>query len=149
MADKNIGLRLRQVREDHKLSQEQLAEKMNVSQKTISSWEKDRTYPKVRELHRLCDIYDCTYDFLTGIKQYDSNDITMEDIMLKLATLNRDELERLKDHIKVLIHNQDEIARMTIERKKMEDEKKELEQKLKEYDRLIEMMNVQGIRREG
>ena len=103
MANEKIGLRLRQIREEHKLSQEQLAEKMNMSQKTISSWEKDRTYPKVKELHRLCDIYDCTYDYLTGIKQYDSNDITLDDIMLKLATFDIPTLGKLYNHISSLI----------------------------------------------
>ncbi len=143
-----IGMRLRQLREEHQLSQEQLAQKMEVSQKTISSWEKDRTYPKVRELHRLCALYGCTYANLTGTKQYDSNDITLDDIMFKLSTLDINKLEQIQKHIDRLIHNRQEIERMTVERKKMEEEKKELEEKLKEYDRILEMMNVPGIRRE-
>lgn len=142
-----IGIRLRQLREEHQLSQEQLAQKMEVSQKTISSWEKDRTYPKIRELHRLCAIYGCTYAYLTGTKQYDSSDITLDDIMFKLSTLDEKQLAKIQSYIERLICNYQEIERMTVERKKMEEEKKELEQKLAEYDRMIETLNVAGVRR--
>lgn len=141
MANEKIGLRLRQIREEHKLSQEQLAEKMNMSQKTISSWEKDRTYPKVKELHRLCDIYDCTYDYLTGIKQYDSNDITLDDIMLKLATFDIPTLGKLYNHISALIQTKTEYEHIM-------KEKAEMEKKLMEYEKKLRTMESYGTRRE-
>lgn len=141
MANEKIGLRLRQIREEHKLSQEQLAEKMNMSQKTISSWEKDRTYPKVKELHRLCDIYDCTYDYLTGIKQYDSNDITLDDIMLKLATFDIPTLGKLYNHISALIQTKTEYEHIM-------KEKAEMEKKLAEYEHRLKTMESYGTRRE-
>jgi transcriptional regulator with XRE-family HTH domain len=141
MANEKIGLRLRQIREEHRLSQEQLAEKMNMSQKTISSWEKDRTYPKVKELHRLCDIYDCTYDYLTGIKQYDSNDITLDDIMLKLATFDIPTLGKLYNHISALIQTKTEYEHIM-------KEKAEMEKKLMEYEKKLRTMESYGTRRE-
>ena len=141
MENKNIGSRLRQLRDDHNLSQEELAQKMNVSQKTISSWEKDRTYPKVKELHRLCDIYGCTYAHLTGTVQYDSNDITLDDIMLKLATLDVSTLGKIYNHITTLIQTKEEYERMM-------KEKAEMEKKLMEYEKKLKTIESYGIRKE-
>lgn len=41
-----IGLRIKRARERLRLTQEQLAGQVGVSQKTIDNWENDRTYPK-------------------------------------------------------------------------------------------------------
>ena len=37
----SIGTNLRKLREDHKLTQEQVAEKVDVSFQAVSSWERD------------------------------------------------------------------------------------------------------------
>lgn len=147
MERQQIGQKLRQVREAHKLSQEELAQKMGLSQKTISSWEKDRTYPKLKELHKLCYFYDCTYEFLTGTKQYDSNDISLDDIMAKLSTLDMMELEKINAYIQTLIKQQKEIISIAREKDRLEMEKRELEEKLADYDRMLDLMKSQGIRR--
>lgn len=148
MAKKSLGTKLRQIREENKLSQEDVAAKMEMSQKTISSWETDRTHPKLRELLALCDIYGCTYEYLTGTKQYDSNDIALEDIMLKLSTLDVDELMKIGDHIKVLIKQHEERENIEKEKARLEKEKEELEKKLSNYNRMLALMEVNGVRRE-
>ena len=150
MDDKKIeiGTRLAQIRDAHKLSQEDLGNKIGLSQKTISSWEKDRTFPKMQELLKLCKIYDCTFDYLTGVKQYDSNDITIEDIMFRLSTLDVNTLMKIQDHIQMLIRQHKEIEKIAVEKQRIEKEKILLEEKLKEYNQILETMKVPGIRRE-
>lgn len=49
--------RLKEIREKFDMSQEELAQKLNVSQKTISSWEVGRTSPKPSQMQHVQDIF--------------------------------------------------------------------------------------------
>lgn len=46
----NIGQTLKEKRKDSQLTQEQLAEKIFVSTKTISNWENNKTTPDIDSL---------------------------------------------------------------------------------------------------
>ena len=46
------------------LSQEALADQMNVSRQTVSKWESGAAYPEVEKLIALCDFFHCTLDQL-------------------------------------------------------------------------------------
>lgn len=46
------------------MTQEQLAEKLNVSRQTISKWESGDVYPEVRKLMEVCEVFSCTMDKL-------------------------------------------------------------------------------------
>ncbi len=46
------------------MTQEALAEKLNVSRQTISKWESDEAYPAMEKLFELCDFFSCTMDQL-------------------------------------------------------------------------------------
>lgn len=52
-----ISKRLKELRTANNFSQEKLAELLNVSRQTISSWENERSYPDVHNLIMLCEIY--------------------------------------------------------------------------------------------
>ena len=52
-----ISKRLKELRTVSGFSQEKLAELLDVSRQTISSWENERRYPDVHNLIMLCDIY--------------------------------------------------------------------------------------------
>ncbi len=52
-----ISKRLKELRTVSGFSQEKLAELLDVSRQTISSWENERSYPDVHNLIMLCDIY--------------------------------------------------------------------------------------------
>lgn len=121
--------------------------KADINPKTLSSYENGRTEPSLGEVVKLCKVFDCSISTLTGTKDRELGDISLEDIMFKLPSLSKDELLRMEDHIKMLINRHDDIVRMEIERKKIEEEKKALEQKLAEYNRMIETLNVAGVRR--
>ncbi|MBP5443634.1 MAG: helix-turn-helix transcriptional regulator [Treponema sp.] len=125
-----IGNRLRQVREEHGLSQQELADKLGKSQNTISSWEKDRTFPKLKNLNQLCDLYGCTYEYLTGTKQHDVKDITMDDILIKIMDFNIVELQILHDNVEMQIERCKQIEAM-------QHEKEMLQQKLLSYEKEI------------
>lgn len=75
----DFGNKIKSVRQDKGLTQKDIAEKLHVSRKTISSWETGRSYPDIGTLVELSDIYQISLDKLlredtTMIKHYDKQD---------------------------------------------------------------------------
>ena len=60
-----IGENLSELRKEAKLTQLELAEKFNYSDKSISKWEKGETLPDIVTLNELCEFYGVTLDYLT------------------------------------------------------------------------------------
>ena len=58
MDQKKIGHFLRELRKTKGLTQEQLAEHLNVSGRTVSRWETGTTMPDLNLLIELADLYD-------------------------------------------------------------------------------------------
>lgn len=48
----------------NRMTQEELAEKMNVSRQTISKWELDAAWPEIDKVVELCRLFSCTMDEL-------------------------------------------------------------------------------------
>ncbi|WP_270790358.1 helix-turn-helix domain-containing protein [Enterococcus diestrammenae] len=64
-----IGKSLQHYRMNNGMTQEQLAQILNVSRQTISKWENDRSFPDIENLIWLCDLYHISLDELVGRKQ--------------------------------------------------------------------------------
>ena len=60
----NIGEKIRKARADAGLTQEQVAEELNVSRQTISNWENEKTYPDIASVVLLSDVYGVSLDSL-------------------------------------------------------------------------------------
>ncbi|MGN0145496.1 MAG: helix-turn-helix transcriptional regulator [Clostridium sp.] len=59
----SFGQNLQFLRKMHKgMTQEELAEKMNVSRQTISKWEMDSAFPEMDKVIALCRLFSCTLD---------------------------------------------------------------------------------------
>ncbi len=63
----DFGLRLRELRENHKLSQEQLGKKVGRSKSVISSYENNIKFPPAEILVHLAVIFNVSLDYLVGI----------------------------------------------------------------------------------
>lgn len=59
-----LGPKLKEERLKMKLTQENIAEILNVSRQTISSWETGRSYPDLESLVALSDLYNISLDEL-------------------------------------------------------------------------------------
>lgn len=46
------------------LSQKEVAEKLKVSNKTISNWENGKTFPSVEKIEKICYLYGISFDNL-------------------------------------------------------------------------------------
>lgn len=60
----NIGDKLYELRKNQNLSQEEVAEKLNVTRQTISKWETNQSMPDLDKIVPLCELYGITADFL-------------------------------------------------------------------------------------
>ena len=60
----SFGQNLQFLRRMRRMTQEDLAEKMNVSRQTVSKWELDTIYPEVPKITELCSFFSCTMDQL-------------------------------------------------------------------------------------
>ena len=60
----SIGERIVNLRKKKGLTQMQLAEKLNISDKAVSKWESGKGDPSVEMLCLLADMFECTTDFL-------------------------------------------------------------------------------------
>lgn len=59
-----LGSQIRKYRTKASFSQEQLAEKVFVTRQTISNWENDRSYPDIRSLVLLSEVFQVSLDQL-------------------------------------------------------------------------------------
>ena len=60
----NIGERIYELRRKNSMSQEDLAEKMNVSRQSISKWESNQSVPEVEKLIQLSNIFNVSTDWI-------------------------------------------------------------------------------------
>lgn len=76
-----IGKQIRKYRSEMKLSQDELADRVYVTRQTISNWENDRSYPDVRSLVFLSNVFGISLDILVkgDLKQM-KEQINAEDI---------------------------------------------------------------------
>ena len=58
--------KLQKLRKENKLSQEQLANLLDVFRQAVSKWESGATYPEMDKLLAMCKIFHCTLEELTN-----------------------------------------------------------------------------------
>ena len=62
----SLGERLLNLRKDKRLSQEEVADKLNVTRQTVSKWETDQSMPDFDKIAPLCKLYNITPNELFG-----------------------------------------------------------------------------------
>ena len=60
----SLGTNISYLRKQKKLTQEQLAERMNVTRQTVSRWEVDEVVPELTKLVDMCSFFSCKLDAL-------------------------------------------------------------------------------------
>lgn len=63
---REIGYNIKRIREIRGMSQPELAELLNVSSKTVSSWEVGRTEPKMGMVEKICLALHCVKSDIVG-----------------------------------------------------------------------------------
>lgn len=86
MDQKRIGSFLRELRTEKGLTQEQLAEKLNVSGRTVSRWENGNNMPDLSIIVELADFYDIDIrELLNGERKSEKMNEDLKETGLKMA----------------------------------------------------------------
>lgn len=101
------GDRLKQLRNEKKLSQQELADKLEINRSTYARYETSATQPDYETLQKLADFFDVSIDYLLG-RTDNPNPINNqeEDTPISIAFshggegLTEDELEHLEQELK-------------------------------------------------
>lgn len=72
----SLGENLQFLRKKENITQEQLAERLEVSRQSVSKWESDTTYPEMDKLLQICELFRCSMDDLL---QKDISAVYVED----------------------------------------------------------------------
>jgi DNA-binding XRE family transcriptional regulator len=80
----NFGDNLKKIRKYNKMSQENLAEKVNVSRQSVSKWETGDAYPEMNNILELCKIFKCRINDLVHTNMEDFNSLD-KDIIMKVV----------------------------------------------------------------
>lgn len=79
----NFGLKLKELRNQASLTQEQLADKLGIKKATVSYYEKGERTPSPDVLIKIAEIFHVSTDYLLGIERtsyLDTNGLTEEDV---------------------------------------------------------------------
>lgn len=80
----NIGEKLFELRKAKNLSQEEVADKLNVTRQTVSKWETNQSTPDFDKIIPLCELFEIgTEELLTGKKAEESSKEEPEKILTK------------------------------------------------------------------
>jgi len=90
-----FGDNLKLIRKNKNMSQEQLAEKVNVSRQSVSKWETGEAYPEMNNILELCKIFNCK---INDIVHTDMSDIASldEEIVMNVVKFNESKQKKVK-----------------------------------------------------
>lgn len=92
MDQKKVGLFLKELRGEKSVTQEELAEVLGVSNRSISRWENGTTMPDFDLVIELAKYYGVEVgEILDGERRSKNEDAKSEDVMLKIADCNNSE----------------------------------------------------------
>ena len=73
MNNLSFGEKLASLRKEKGWSQEELANKLNVSRQAVSKWESNNAYPETDKIATICKLFNSSMDELIGLKSEKSN----------------------------------------------------------------------------
>ena len=88
-----FGENLYNLRKAAKMSQEKLAEKMDVTRQSVSKWENGESYPEMEKIMKLCDVFHCK---INDLVHEDMTDIDSLDEEIKMSVVKFKEEKQKK-----------------------------------------------------
>ena len=90
-----FGENLYNLRKSAKMSQEKLAEKMDVSRQSVSKWENGESYPEMEKIIKLCNIFHCKINDLVHEDMTDMDSLD-EDIKMSVVKFKKEKQQKMK-----------------------------------------------------
>lgn len=104
MNQQKIGMFLRELRKEKGLTQEQFAEKFNVSNRTVSRWENGNNMPDLDVLIQISDYYEIDLrELLDGERKSEKMNKEMEETVLKAVDYSNTETEKFTKRVHWLL----------------------------------------------
>ncbi|MBP5491443.1 MAG: helix-turn-helix domain-containing protein [Clostridiales bacterium] len=103
MDQQKIGTFLKELRKEKNITQDQLAEKMNVSRRTVSRWETGSNMPDLDILIDISEFYDVDLkEIFDGKRKEVPMDKETKETVLKVAEYSNDEKARIMKRLNML-----------------------------------------------
>ena len=80
MKKQTLGLMISSLRKEKGMTQLELAEKMGVTDKAVSKWERDLSYPDINSIPKLAEIFGVSVDELMQVKTETKENISKNKI---------------------------------------------------------------------
>ena len=103
MDQKKIGSFLKELRKENNLTQEQVADKLGVSGRTISRWETGAYMPDISLIVDIAEMYDVDVrDIIDGERKDINMNSEVKDVAVKMADYSSMQTENMKKWIKTM-----------------------------------------------
>lgn len=90
-----FGENLYNLRKAAKMSQEKLAEKMDVTRQSVSKWENGESYPEMEKIMKLCDVFHCKINDLVHENMADIDSLD-EEIKMSVVKFKEEKQKKIK-----------------------------------------------------
>lgn len=115
---KTFAMVFNTLREDYKLSQVEIAKRLNVAQSTIGMWETGKRIPSYEKMEEIADYFNVDIDYLYGrqseprrldlstpiVSPAMSNDETLKDVIKYYTMLNDNQKQVILNTMKVMLN---------------------------------------------
>ena len=68
MKKQTLGMMISSLRKEKGMTQAELAEKMGVTDKAVSKWERDLSFPDIKSIPKLAEVFEVSVDELMQVK---------------------------------------------------------------------------------
>lgn len=133
--------KLKDYRKANDLTQKELADKLKLSQKTISAWEVGRTEPTMGDIIKLCQIFDCPVEDLTDTRSRRTGEISKEDVLSKINEFSISELQEIQGLINARISELEEMELIRREKEMLEKQLEDMRKRLLTYEERLNHAN--------
>lgn len=111
-----FGENLKRLRKMKKISQEELAEKVNVSRQSVSKWETGDAYPEMNNILELCKIFHCRInelvnDSILDVKELDDD---VKNCVVKFKIDQQNKMKGLSKTISIIARIMSVVASICI-----------------------------------
>lgn len=80
MKKQTLGMMISSLRKEKGMTQLELAEKMGVTDKAVSKWERDLSFPDINSIPKLAEIFDVSVDDLMQVKAENKENLSKSKI---------------------------------------------------------------------
>ena len=90
-----FGENLYNLRKANKMSQEKLAEKIEVTRQSVSKWENGESYPEMEKIMKLCSIFHCKINDLVHEDMIDIDSLD-EEVKMSVVKFKKEKQQKMK-----------------------------------------------------